>query len=191
MEDACRPLTYFWSQFSGAEGTCIDINGFFLALGIVNLINGFYILIILLPQIFGLQTSLKKRLGITCTLTMGGLAMGPILIWSDLEPCIGIVSACLPQLVPLRHNIRSKISSTFASRREETADDNSHQLQQEPSGSTGPMFTYGGSRYFGGGDQSKFRPNDDEVELIHHVSAGSEAIKEHSTWSASTDNAIN
>jgi hypothetical protein len=63
MGNVCRPIEHFWTQFSGTEGTCIDINKFFLALGIVNMINDFYILFIPIPQIFQLQMSMRKRLG--------------------------------------------------------------------------------------------------------------------------------
>jgi hypothetical protein len=32
-----------WTQFSGTEGKCIDVNQFFLALGILNMLNDFII----------------------------------------------------------------------------------------------------------------------------------------------------
>lgn len=73
MGNVCRPIEHFWTQFSGTEGTCIDINKFFLALGIVNMVNDFYILLIPIPQIFQLQMSMRKRLGITSIMMLGGL----------------------------------------------------------------------------------------------------------------------
>jgi hypothetical protein len=73
MGNACRPIEHFWTQFSGTEGKCIDINKFFLALGIINMINDFYVLLIPIPQIFQLQMSMRKRLGITSIMMLGGL----------------------------------------------------------------------------------------------------------------------
>lgn len=92
-------------------------------------------------------------------------AMGPVFIWSDLEPCIAIVSACLPHLAPLRHVIRDRVSSTFGSKRGKGTDNSANNLGIGESSSKGPMFTYGGSRYFGRGDKLKLGDNDDEVEL--------------------------
>lgn len=73
MGNACRPVAHFWTQFRGTEGTCIDINKFFLALGIVNMVNDFYILLVHIPQIFQLQMSLRKRLGIISIMMLGSL----------------------------------------------------------------------------------------------------------------------
>ncbi|EWG38386.1 hypothetical protein FVEG_01609 [Fusarium verticillioides 7600] len=138
MGNICRPLDHFWTQFAGTKGTCIDINTFFLALGIINTINDFYILLTPIQHIFRLQISLRNRVGIAGILMLGGFvcaasavrihflielsktkdvtrAMGPVFIWSDLEPCIAIVSAYLPHLAPLRHIVWDKISSTFGS----------------------------------------------------------------------------
>ncbi|KAL6922737.1 hypothetical protein FSST1_000011 [Fusarium sambucinum] len=198
MGNACRPFEHFWTQFAGTKGSCIDINTFFLALGIVNMINDFYILLIPIPQIFQLQMSLRKRLGITGIMMLGSFvcaasavrihflteltktanvtrAMGPIFIWSDLEPCVAIVSACLPHLAPLRHILRQKLSSAFGA---EGTGSGTGTLtggkgwKDGGSNSNGPLFTYGGSNYFGGGERLRLGDHDDEVELTNRVTAG-------------------
>lgn len=69
----CRPVSQFWMQFSGTAGYCIDTNQFFFAMGIVNMLCDFYILIIPIPQILALKMSLKKRLAITGIMMLGGL----------------------------------------------------------------------------------------------------------------------
>jgi hypothetical protein len=50
------------------------------------------------------------------------------------------------------------------------------------------MFTYGGSRYFGGGDKLKLGDNDDEVELTNRVTAGSQTGRQTSSRSISAEN---
>ncbi|RGP69226.1 pth11-like integral membrane [Fusarium longipes] len=201
MGNACRPFEHFWTQFAGTQGTCIDINTFFLALGIINMINDFYILLIPIPQIFQLQMSLKKRLGITGIMMLGGFvcaasvvrihflteltktanvtrAMGPIFIWSDLEPCIAIVSACLPHLAPLRHIVRHKLSSAFGtdgSGSKAGTGTGSKQWKEGGSKSNGPLFTYGGSKYFGG-ERLRLGDHDDEVELTNRVTGGHDTV---------------
>ncbi|RFN49171.1 pth11-like integral membrane protein [Fusarium flagelliforme] len=204
MGNVCRPIEHFWTQFSGTEGTCIDINKFFLALGIVNMVNDFYILLIPIPQIFQLQMSMRKRLGITSIMMLGGFvfaasvvrihflteltktvdltrAMGPVFIWSDLEPCIAIVSACLPHLAPLRHVIRDRISSTFGSQRGKGTSNSAKNGGGGESSSKGPMFTYGGSRYFSRRDKFKLGDNDDEVELTKLETAVTKACRQTSS----------
>ncbi|KAF5026996.1 hypothetical protein F66182_870 [Fusarium sp. NRRL 66182] len=114
-------------------------------------------------------------------------AMGPIFIWSDLEPCLAIVSACLPHLAPLRHVIRDKISSTFGSRGEGATGGSSRQRKDAGSSSRGPMFTYGGSKYFGGGDKLKLGDHDDEIESTNRVTANSAGDKAPSSSSGSAD----
>ncbi|KAF5635262.1 Pth11-like integral membrane [Fusarium tjaetaba] len=211
MGNVCRPLNHFWTQFAGTEGTCIDINTFFLALGIINMINDFYILLIPIPHIFRLQMSLRKRIGIAGILMLGGFvcaasavrihfltelsktedvtrAMGPVFIWSDLEPCIAIVSACLPHLAPLRHIVRDKISSTFGSQDAKGTGNGSKQWKSATSNSMGPLFTYGGSKYFGGSDKLRLGDHDDEVELTNRITGDSAVGHAASTNSSSGEN---
>ncbi|SCV36303.1 related to integral membrane protein [Fusarium fujikuroi] len=211
MGNVCRPLDHFWTQFAGTNGTCIDINKFFLALGIINMINDFYILLIPIPHIFRIQMSLRKKIGVVSILLLGGFvcaasvvrihflaelsktndvtrAMGPVFIWSDVEPCIAIVSACLPHLAPLRHIVRDKISSTFGSQDAKGTGIRSKELKSATSNSKGPKFTYGGSRYFGGGDKLKLADHDDEVELTNRITGGSVLGHTVSNHSSSAEN---
>ncbi|QGI83686.1 hypothetical protein CEK25_010415 [Fusarium fujikuroi] len=195
MGNVCRPLGHFWTQFAGTNGTCIDINTFFLALGIINMINDFYILLIPIPHIFRLQMSLGKKIGVAGILLLGGLqtndvtrAMGPVFIWSDLEPCIAIVSARLPHLAPLRHIVRDKISSPFGSQDAKGTGIRSKESKSATSNSKGPMLTYGGSRYFGGGDMLKLADHDDEVELTNRITGGSVLGHTVSNHSSSAEN---
>ncbi|KAF5980222.1 Pth11-like integral membrane [Fusarium coicis] len=175
------------------------------------MINDFYILLIPIPHIFRLQMSLRKRIGIAGILMPGGFvgaasavrihflteisktkdvtrAMGPVFIWSDLEPCIAIVSACLPHLAPLRHIVRDKISSTFGSQDAKGTGTGSKQWKSATSNSKGPLFTYGGSKYFGGGDKLKLADHDDEVELTNRITSGLAVGHAASTNSSSGEN---
>ena len=115
-------------------------------------------------------------------------AIGPVFIWSDLEPCIAIVSACLPHLAPLRHVIRDRISSTFGSQRGKSTGNSANNLGGGESSSKGPMFTYGGSRYFGRGDKLKLGDNDDEVELTGLGKAVTKSCRQTSSRPSSAEN---
>lgn len=73
MASACKPLHYFWDRFSGVTGTCIDTATFFLALGIINLLNDIVVLAIPIPHIWTLQMSKQRRLAVIGILLLGGL----------------------------------------------------------------------------------------------------------------------
>jgi hypothetical protein len=73
MSTACKPVSHFWTQFSGTEGNCIDVNKFFLALGIINMINDVIILVIPFPRIIQLQMSTRKKIAICAIMAVGVL----------------------------------------------------------------------------------------------------------------------
>lgn len=73
MATACKPASYFWNQFGGASGTCIDTDTFFLALGIINMLNDIVVLLIPFPQIAKLQMNRRKKVAISGILAVGSL----------------------------------------------------------------------------------------------------------------------
>ncbi|OJJ42357.1 hypothetical protein ASPZODRAFT_77114 [Penicilliopsis zonata CBS 506.65] len=124
MSTSCRPLSFFWTQFSGTQGECIDINTFFLAAGILNMLNDFVLLVIPFPRIVRLHMTVQKKVAICAIMAVGIFVcvasivrihylsvfmhaldvtwlMGPVFIWSTIEPAVAIVCACLPHLAPL------------------------------------------------------------------------------------------
>lgn len=99
-------------------------------------------------------------------------AIGDAMIWSNVEPCLGIVSACLPTLRPVlrRFNILWCFSSSHSHDRQAGTTD----ATPIPSARRG----YGRSRGEGLSNQSvnlspltktTFRPDDDEVFLTTDV----------------------
>ncbi|PYH55528.1 uncharacterized protein BO96DRAFT_446915 [Aspergillus niger CBS 101883] len=134
MGNCCRPLSYFWNQFLGASGTCIDTDTFFLATGIINMVNDIIILLIPFRQIAKLQMNRRKKIAVCLILALGGFAvriyvlyrftqarditwmMGPLFIWSSIEPSVAIVCACLPHLGPLVRLTRIRILSSQGSK---------------------------------------------------------------------------
>ncbi|GKZ73649.1 hypothetical protein AnigIFM60653_010805 [Aspergillus niger] len=139
MGNCCRPLSYFWNQFLGASGTCIDTDTFFLATGIINMVNDIIILLIPFRQIAKLQMNRRKKIAVCLILALGGFVcvasavriyvlyrftqarditwmMGPLFIWSSIEPSVAIVCACLPHLGPLVRLTRIRILSSQGSK---------------------------------------------------------------------------
>ncbi|RDW67449.1 uncharacterized protein DSM5745_09315 [Aspergillus mulundensis] len=137
MSTSCRPVSHFWTQFSGTAGTCIDINQFFLAAGIINMLNDFIILAIPFPRIAKLQMTLKKKAAVCGIMAVGIFVcvasivrihylsvfmsatdltwlMGPVFIWSTIEPSVAIVCACLPHFAPLARVAHRSISNSYS-----------------------------------------------------------------------------
>ncbi|KAH7128033.1 pth11-like integral membrane protein [Dactylonectria estremocensis] len=214
MANCCKPVSFYWLQFTGATGTCIDVNKFFLALGIINMLADVIVLIIPIPQILKLQMSRKKKAGVSGIMLLGSFvcvasivrihylskfssttdltyAMGPVFIWSAIEPCIAIVSACLPHLVPLRHVVRSKLESSFGSKNGQS--NSSTPWRSHPSvvgknsQKSDTLFTYGGSRFnFGGDRMLKLVDTDDEIALTNRVTSGSSTHKSNPSPSSAS-----
>lgn len=73
MATACRPINFYWNQYAGAEGQCINIKSFLLALGIINMLNDIMILIVPIPRILELQLSKKLKASTIGIMLLGGL----------------------------------------------------------------------------------------------------------------------
>lgn len=115
--------------------------------------------------------------------------MGPVFIWSSVEPSIGILSACLPNLRPLFRGIRQKTSSA---ERSSSADRIIPSNGDAPwrfsgnarhnAGTRGSSF--GGSRFsFGGDGTLKLVEEEDEIHLTNRATGGSRMQEHGSTAS--------
>lgn len=81
--------------------------------------------------------------------------MGPVCVWSAVEPSIGILSACLPNMRPLFVFVRNKVSSS---------DRSEHRSHSAPAPG---IITWGGSGGPGskGAKGSHRRKDEDELRL--------------------------
>ncbi|KAJ4128915.1 hypothetical protein NW768_007438 [Fusarium equiseti] len=144
MSLGCSPVSFFWTQVKGTQGKCIDVGYFFVILAITNLITTVIVLLIPVPEVLKLQMSKGKKAALIGVLALGGLVciasgvrihylnvfanaldptwhMGPVAIWSSVEPSVGIVSACLPSLKSLLRHLRGKSSSRASNQVENSA----------------------------------------------------------------------
>jgi hypothetical protein len=69
----CTPLSHYWTQFKGTEGTCIDVGQFFVILAIINLFTNVIVLLIPVPEVLKLQMSKEKKGAVFGILALGGL----------------------------------------------------------------------------------------------------------------------
>jgi hypothetical protein len=74
MVCACQPVSYYWTEFGGGEGSCrVDTNTFFWTYGVVNAIMDFSILVLPIPLILRLQMSMKKKAAVCGVMLLGSL----------------------------------------------------------------------------------------------------------------------
>lgn len=80
----CHPMERAWNIF--IEGTCIDVDAMHTSAGAVNLVSD--LIIFVLPQriIWGLQMSLKKKMGVSVIFAVGILSILPLP--SDRDDCL-------------------------------------------------------------------------------------------------------
>ncbi|MCJ1307570.1 hypothetical protein MMC25_001217 [Agyrium rufum] len=112
----CLPIHALWDFTPGAK--CINLPAFFLGSGIPNILLNFVLLILPLPQIWSLQIEKYQKLALSGVFLLGSFVFVCSIIrvailneltevditwefvsagiWTCVEPCIAVVSACLP-----------------------------------------------------------------------------------------------
>ncbi|KAL4808130.1 hypothetical protein BDV18DRAFT_158246 [Aspergillus unguis] len=135
----CRPPSYYWTQYTRPEsGHCVfDLYPFYLGNASANVFTDILILILPIPLIWRLQMKPLKKAFLCAIFLLGSFVcvasfvriasmvplktnldvtwiMGDVYVWSSVEPCIGILCACLPTLQPVLRRIlkRLKLSSS-------------------------------------------------------------------------------
>ncbi|KAK1574400.1 CFEM domain-containing protein [Colletotrichum navitas] len=152
----CRPISYFWDGWmKESEGQCIDYNVSTISYSTFQLILDVILLVTPATQIWNLNMSLKKKIGVYLIFGTGifltavgayrirALAMlttstNPTVntyetaIWSNVELCTGVFVACLPSTrqlwkttVPTLSNL-TNIGSKSAASKSSTPGTNSH-----------------------------------------------------------------
>ncbi|GFF55517.1 hypothetical protein CNMCM6936_005640 [Aspergillus lentulus] len=130
----CRPLSYYWTQYRDpGGGKCIfNLYPFYIGNAAANVATDGIILMVPIPLVWKLQMRTAQKILVSGIFLLGGFVcvasvvriyfmtflsrslditwiMGDVFIWSSVEPCIGIVCACLPTLQPLLRSTLKRI----------------------------------------------------------------------------------
>ncbi|KAI9645957.1 hypothetical protein NHQ30_005394 [Ciborinia camelliae] len=153
----CFPVAYQWDK-TIEGGKCINSWLFFTIGSSFDVLVDLALLILPLPAIWKLQLSILQKLSLIAIFCLGSLlirlvavaqhkdvpdptfTLGIVAIWSTAEPCLGIVSTCLPTYKPL-------ITKFFG--------------YQKDIGSSGASRSIGGNNTFG----SKFNKNGGRIAI--------------------------
>ncbi|OAT12111.1 hypothetical protein BDBG_07502 [Blastomyces gilchristii SLH14081] len=134
---SCQPISYYWTQVEDAKsGRCLfHPHVFYLGNAAANVATDVLILLVPIPLIWRLQMPRTKKILVSslfllgtfvCVVSivrikfMGDLARAKdvtfilvnIFLWSFVEPCLGIVCACLPTLRPLLQRVSRSVFGT-------------------------------------------------------------------------------
>ena len=120
----CTPIRKFWDADDDDEaGHCIDPLTNLLITGAINTVLDFIVVLLPVPLLWRLRTTVQQRgvltaiflsAGFVCVVSIVRLVVfsktnmedvtwdsTAVTLWSAVEPCAGIVCACLPSLRPL------------------------------------------------------------------------------------------
>ncbi|GAB1210520.1 hypothetical protein APSETT445_009314 [Aspergillus pseudonomiae] len=190
---ACVPSSFFWTQwvYPLSGGHCrINLYQFYLWNGVANLFTDVIILCLPMPIVWGLQMPKAQKWAISGIFLLGGFVcvativrisaitkmkdsvditwvIGDAMIWSNVEPCIGIVSACLPTLRPLLRQIpQLRVWGLFGS----SGLSGNYKMTGDGTSGTGQQDTGNRSAYRSStGKKQRFWPEDDEIYLTTDV----------------------
>ncbi|KXG50591.1 uncharacterized protein PGRI_043580 [Penicillium griseofulvum] len=125
----CRPISYNWNK--NQRGTCINAKSFFFGNAISNLLIDVIILALPIPMVLQLQLRLSQKLTILGIFLLGSFVCVASVMrvvtldifnddtsysimeaatWTFVEPCVGIICACLPTMRPLLRSLFSSFS---------------------------------------------------------------------------------
>ncbi|KAL3464473.1 hypothetical protein BJX64DRAFT_298296 [Aspergillus heterothallicus] len=191
---ACVPTSYFWTQWVDPlnGGHCrINLYMFYLWNGVANLFTDVIILCLPMPIVWKLQMRRSQKWAISGIFLLGGFVcvativriytitkmkssvditwvIGDAMIWSNVEPCIGIVSACLPTLRPLlRHipQLRRLLGNSSSPLSDNVGKSNNPNINNDTMIASANRSAYRS----GPSKRGHFRPEEDEIYLTTDV----------------------
>ncbi|KAG9232503.1 hypothetical protein BJ875DRAFT_76933 [Amylocarpus encephaloides] len=201
----CRPVAANWDP---NIGNCANQTTSYTIIGVVDLLTDIAVFILPMKMIWGLQVGTAKRVALFCVFGLGVSTMvlavmriitlarvaysdvtytaGSPLIWSFLEPTIGVTVACGPLFAPLlkenRHfrSITNKISSKSSKGGDGVGGGSSAAFERLTEEERGVKLVKIAPRGMGVGSAAGARPgtrdSDDDLESGKSVMGG-EAIR--------------
>ncbi|KAL8731083.1 MAG: hypothetical protein Q9181_004429 [Wetmoreana brouardii] len=156
----CRPFAYNWDP-SIKDFTCGDRNAAYIGAGSLNIATDLMVLCLPIPMVWNLQIPRRNKIILSVVFGMGLFVcivsilrlislvtvsytditwtVTDPLLWSMLEPCVGITCACIPLMRPL---LSRALPERFSRRANKYGE-----FQDSPSNSKGSSNRrFGGSR---------------------------------------------
>ncbi|KAJ5334382.1 uncharacterized protein N7506_008165 [Penicillium brevicompactum] len=131
---APRPVSYFWTEVTEPSSGRYRYDFYYYYIGnaTANMVTDVLILIAPLPIVWKLQMRIGQKIEVCSLFLLGGFVcvasivrihyltflhhnvditwtLSEVSVWSTVEPCIGIICACLPTLQPFIRSITRKL----------------------------------------------------------------------------------
>ncbi|KAJ5466908.1 hypothetical protein N7475_004660 [Penicillium sp. IBT 31633x] len=131
---ACHPVSYFWNEAIDPQSGWYRYNFYYYYIGnaAANVVTDVLILLIPIPIVWKLHMRTTQKIGVCGVLLLGGFVcvasgirihyltfldgnpditwtLSDVSVWSTVEPCIGIICACLPVLQPVLRSMVKKM----------------------------------------------------------------------------------
>ncbi|KAJ5948951.1 hypothetical protein N7454_002258 [Penicillium verhagenii] len=164
---ACTPVSYQWEQTKpGATGKCINVTVFYDWMSFPNIVTDAILLFLPLPMIFRLHLPRHQKAGLVLIFATGGAGIitsclrfatfynnnaledntwtsVQLLKWTDIEPGIYFLAACMPSFGPLLQRAWSR----FIAPQVKSLKKSSGKTSGSDRGSGGlALYTIGGGR---------------------------------------------
>ncbi|KAL8814159.1 MAG: hypothetical protein Q9223_006600 [Gallowayella weberi] len=178
----CRPFAYNWDP-TIKDFTCGNRNAAYIGAGSLNIVTDLMVLMLPIPMVWNLQIPRRNKAILTAVFGMGLFVcivsilrlislltvsytditwtVTDPLLWSMLEPCVGVTCACIPLMRPLLNHVFPDRHSKRANKYGEFKDD-----VHSPNNSNGSGGS-GNNRRFGG---RKVQPQDDGAYPLTNTS---------------------
>ncbi|KAF5862064.1 hypothetical protein ETB97_012211 [Aspergillus alliaceus] len=132
----CSPIHYQWDKNIAGGGTCIDVLAFYRWMSFPNIVTDAIMLILPLPMVCRLHTTRSQKVGLGIIFATGGAGIitsclrfaifynhdafqdntwtsVQLLKWTDIEPGIYFLAACMPSFRPLLQRAWSRFMSPY------------------------------------------------------------------------------
>lgn len=134
---SCRPVSYFWDK-TIQNGHCLDHLKILAASAAIDTATGIWALILPIPILVGLHTTLRHKAVLIAVFGVGafacvtavirvpflpgidfndaGYSLVPFTLWTAVELNMGVVSVCLPTMAPLFQGFLPRLFSSMRSK---------------------------------------------------------------------------
>ncbi|KAL9597902.1 MAG: hypothetical protein Q9219_004855 [cf. Caloplaca sp. 3 TL-2023] len=101
----CRPLEYVWDKTTPG-GSCMNVMVVFYNNAAFTLAINTVVILLPLPVLWGLQMKKTHKVGVIAIFLLGNTIINSAIL-IVVEPCVAIISICLPTMMPALRDLAS------------------------------------------------------------------------------------
>ncbi|RAL16068.1 uncharacterized protein BO97DRAFT_421305 [Aspergillus homomorphus CBS 101889] len=129
----CTPMSYRFDPVLASKVQCFNMRAFYRWMSFPNIVTDVMMLALPLPMVYRLNTTRSQKIGLGIIFATGGIGLitsccrfgiffgidghdddtwtsVPYNIWTEVEPGVYFLAACMPAFPPLIHSLRSRFA---------------------------------------------------------------------------------